>query len=148
MITINRSNIRNYLIMSLFNLNDTLYKIDRIIKNDYNNNTNNTNNNNKLKLQKLYDFLKEFEKEAERKRYNKDTNLNFFIDFVTGSGPICNGEYWGTYYSFKYNEKHINALLKKYNKFLQDDLFIGFTTNITKQTIKANHDRYHKTYLS
>lgn len=141
----NRSNIRNYLVMSLFNLNDTLYKIDRIIKND----TNDTHNkNNKLKLQKLYDFLKEFEKEAELKRYNKDTNLNFFIDFVTGSGPICNGEYWGTYYSFKYNEKHINLLLKKYNKFLQDDLFIGFTTNITKQTIKANYDRYNKTYLS
>lgn len=141
----NRSNIRNYLVMSLFNLNDTLYKIDRIIKND----TNDTHNkNNKLKLQKLYDFLKEFEKEAELKRYNKDTNLNFFIDFVTGSGPICNGEYWGTYYSFKYNEKHINLLLKKYNKFLQDDLFIGFATNITKQTIKANYDRYNKTYLS
>lgn len=141
----NRSNIRNYLVMSLFNLNDTLYKIDRIIKND----TNDTHNkNNKLKLQKLYDFLKEFEKEAELKRYNKDTNLNFFIDFVTGSGPICNGEYWGTYYSFKYNEKHINLLLKKYNKFLHNDLFIGFTTNITKQTIKANYDRYNKTYLS
>lgn len=141
----NRSNIRNYLVMSLFNLNDTLYKIDRIIKND----TNDTHNkNNKLKLQKLYDFLKEFEKEAELKRYNKDTNLNFFIDFVTGSGPICNGEYWGTYYSFKYNEKHINLLLKKYNKFLHNDLFIGFATNITKQTIKANYDRYIKTYLS
>lgn len=139
---INRSDIKNYLVMSLFNLNDTLYKIDRIIKNDTYNKYNN------IKLQKLYDFLKEFEKEAEQKRYNKDTNLNFFIDFVTGSGPICNGEYWGTYYSFKYNEKHINVLLKKYNKFLQNELFIGFTTNITKQTIKVNYDRYNKTYLS
>ena len=108
---INRSYIRDYLILSLFNLNDTLEKIDyNIKKQNYPDSVN-------LKLKRLYNFLKDFEKENENNRRERvkgdpDTfnafntsNKSYFRMIITGSGPICNGEYWGTYYSWGYNKK-------------------------------------------
>ncbi len=134
---INRYQIKEYLISSLFNLNKTLEDIDYSIK------KHNHSNVDKLKLKKLYDFLKNFENENERNRRDRvigtdedDSYDSYFITFITGSGPICNGEYWGTYYSWCYNKKRLQSLLKIYNTFLQDDMFIGFCNKITKDTIK------------
>ena len=138
---INRYHIKEYLILSLFNLNKALENIDYSIK---------KHNHSKgviLKLKKLYDFLKAFENESEKNRSEsvigceEEKNESYFRTFITGSGPICNGEYWGTYYSWCYNKKKLTPLLKKYNEFLQDDMFIGFCNNITKETIKEKEKK-------